>query len=130
MMRLKENPFPLILNRGSPVSVLQSLKLIDRIETAIGFRNLVQLVSLQNDDGGFPNNLEPNSSSSVKITYKAVRTLTQIGVSKHSQIVTSAVNWLLKHQENDGGWHENPAITIPEQVTWESTTKGVTWYTC
>jgi hypothetical protein len=130
MIKLKENPFPLVLNRGSSVSVLQALKLVDRIETAMGVRNLLQLISLQNTDGGFPNNLEPDSPSSIKITYRAIRTLTQIGVSEHSRIVMSAVNWLLNQQENDGGWHENPAIAIPKQVTWESTIKGVTWYTC
>ncbi len=130
MMNLKRNPFPFILNQGSPVSVLQALTIIDRIKTSVGFENLLQLISLQNNDGGFPNNLEFNASSSVKITCRVVRTLIQIGVSKHSHIVTSAVNWLLKQQEKDGGWHENPAIALPEWVTWESTTKSVTWYTC
>jgi len=130
MLSLKENPFPLILNKGSPASILQILKVIDSIENPVGFQNLLHLISLQNDDGGFPNNLETNTPSSVKITYKVVRTLNYIGVNKKSHIVKSAINWLMNQQEKDGGWHENSALIIPEWVTWESTTKGVTWYTC
>jgi len=130
VLNLKENPFPLILNQGSPASILLALKLVDRIEISMGFKNLLRLISLQNDDGGFPNNFESNSPSSVKTTYRATRTLTSIGVDKRSHIIMSAVNWLINQQENDGGWHENPAIALPEWVTWESRTKGVTWYTC
>jgi prenyltransferase beta subunit len=85
---------------------------------------------LQNADGGFPNDFESDNPSSVKTTYRVVRTLTQIGIDKCSHTITAAINWLTNQQENDGGWHENPTITIPEWVTWESTTKSVTWYTC
>jgi hypothetical protein len=129
-LRLKENPFPLILNKGSPASILQVLKLIDRTETSVGFKNLLRLVSLQNHDGGFPNDFEFTNPSSVKTTYRVARTLTYIGLDKRSHIIVSAIDWLVIQQEKDGGWHENPAITIPEWVTWESTTKSVTWYTC
>lgn len=130
MLSLKENPFPLILNHGSPASILQVLKLIDRVETSVGFMNLLRLVSLQNHDGGFPNNFEFSNPSSVKTTYRVARTLTYIGLDKRSHTIMSAVDWLINQQEKDGGWHENPAIIIPEWVTWESTTKSVTWYTC
>jgi prenyltransferase beta subunit len=130
MLTLKQNPFQLILNQGSPATILQVLKLLDRLETSSGFKNLLHLISLQNDDSGFPNNLERGNPSSVKITYRATRTLTQIGVSKDSHTIVSAVNWLIKQQEKDGGWHENPTIALPKWVTWESTRKSVTWYTC
>lgn len=130
MLSLKKNPFPLILSQGSPASMLQFLKFIDRIECSLGFKNLVRIISLQNNDGGFPNNFEFNAPSSVKFTCRIVRVLTRIGVDKRSYMIISAVNWILNQQEKDGGWHENPAITIPNWVTWESTTKGVTWYTC
>jgi hypothetical protein len=130
MSSLKKNPYPLILNTGSPASILQGLKVIDRLETPVGFKNLLHLVSLQNEDGGFPNHFEFSNPSSVKITCRAVRTLTHIGIDGRSHIVTSAARWLINQQEKEGGWHENPAISIPELVTWESTTKAVSWYTC
>mgnify|MGYP001026924852 CR=1 FL=1 len=129
-LSLKQNPFPLILNQGSPASKLQVLKLIDRVETSAGFKNLLRLVSLQNHDGGFPNDFEFSNPSSVKTTYRVARTLTYIGLDERSHTIMSAVDWLINQQEKDGGWHENPAIIIPEWVTWESTTKSVTWYTC
>jgi len=44
--------------------------------------------------------------------------------------MTSALDWLLKWQEIDGGWHENIAVKLPEWMTWESTSQNVTWYTC
>jgi len=51
-------------------------------------------------------------------------------VEKRSYIMSSALDWLLKWQEIDGGWHENVAIILPEWMTWESTSQSVTWYTC
>ena len=129
-LSLKENPFSLILNQGSPASVLQVLKVISRVETSVGFKNLLRLVSLQNDDGGFPKDFKFGNPSSVKTTYRVVRILIYIGIDRRSHIIMSAVNWLINQQEKDGGWHENPAITLPQWITWESTTKGVTWYTC
>jgi hypothetical protein len=88
------------------------------------------LVSLQNTEGGFPKDFRFENPSSVKVTYGVVRTLAYLGIDKRSHIINSAVNWLVNQQEKNGGWHENPAIAIPKWVTWESTTRGVTWYTC
>ena len=59
-----------------------------------------------------------------------METLHKAGVDRHSFIITSALDWLLKWQETDGGWHENIAVIIPEWMTWESTSQSVTWYTC
>lgn len=130
IQKLQKNPFPLILNQGSSANILQALKLTDRLGTPLGFRNLLRLVSMQNADGGFPNNLEQGNPNSVKATYKAARTLVTAGIAQRSNTIASAVKWLVSQQAQDGGWHENPAIKIPESVTWESTTKSVTWYTC
>jgi hypothetical protein len=52
MLSLKENPFPLILNQGSPASILQVLKLIDRVETSVGFKNLLRLVAANTESLG------------------------------------------------------------------------------
>jgi len=127
---LKKNPFPFILSKGDPMSILQILTTIDRLGTKHGFNSLTAVVSLQNDDGGFPRNIQKGFPSSVKTTYRVLNTLHKVGVDKRSYIMTSALTWLLKWQEGDGGWHENLAINLPEWMTWESTSKSVTWYTC
>jgi len=129
-VELKKNPFPFLLRKGDPMSVLQILTTINRLGTKPGFNSLIAVISTQNHNGGFPRNLQKELPSSVKTTYRVLQTLHRVGVDKHSYIMTSALEWLLKWQENDGGWHENLAINLPEWMTWESTSKSVTWYTC
>ena len=128
--KLKANPFPFILSKGDPLSILQIQTSIDRLGTQPGFDNLAAVISLQNKDGGFPRNLQKNQPSSVKTTYRVLRGLHNAAVDKHSFLMTSALDWLLKWQEIDGGWHENIAVKLPEWMTWESTNQSVTWYTC
>ena len=129
-MELKTDPFPFILSKGDPLSILQILTSIDRLGTQPGFDNLAAVISLQNKDGGFPRNLQRNQPSSVKATYRVLGTLHAAGVDKRSFMVTSALDWVLKWQEIEGGWHENIAVILPEWMTWESTSQSVTWYTC
>jgi len=129
-MELKTDPFPFILTKGDTLSILQILTSIDRLGTQPGFDNLAAVISLQNKDGGFPRNLQKNQPSSVKATYRVLGALHAAGVDKRSFMVTSALDWLLKWQEIDGGWHENIAVILPEWMTWESTRQSVTWYTC
>ena len=127
---LKADPFPFILSKGDPLSILQILTSIDRLGTRHGFDSLAAVISLQNKDGGFPRNLQKNQPSSVKATYRVLSTLHKAGVDRHSFLMASALDWLLKWQEIDGGWHENIAVKLPEWMTWESTRQNVTWYTC
>jgi len=129
-VELKKNPFPFLLSKGDPLSLLQILTTIDRLGTRPGFNSLTAVISQQNEDGGFPRDIKNGPPSSVKTTYRVLRTLHKVGFDKNSYIMTSALDWLLKWQDRDGGWHENLAIELPEWMTWESTTKSVTWYTC
>jgi hypothetical protein len=129
-IELKKNPFPFILSKGDPISILQILATINRLGTRPGFNSLTAVVSAQNDDGAFPKDFQEGFPSSVKTTYRAIKTLYKVGIDKGSYIMSSALNWLFKQQNADGGWHENPAINLPEWMTWESTNKSVTWYTC
>lgn len=129
-IELKKNPFPFILSKGDPISLLQILTTIDRLGTRHGFNSLTTIVSTQNDDGGFPRDFQKGFPSSVKTTYRTLKILHKVGIDKRSYIMNSALNWLINQQNTDGGWHENPAINLPEWMTWESTSKSVTWYTC
>jgi len=129
-IKLKKNPFPFILTRGDPLSILQVLTAIDRLGTTAGFASLRTVISMQNNDSGFPRNLQKGQPSSIKSTYRVLQTLRKAGVDKHSYLMASALDWLLKWHEIDGGWHENIAITLPEWMTWESTSQSITWYTC
>ena len=67
-IELRTNPFPFILSKGNPLSILQILSPIDRLGTQPGFDNLAAVISLQNKDGGFPRNLQRKQPSSVKAT--------------------------------------------------------------
>lgn len=127
---LKKNPFPFILNKGDPLSILQILTTIDRLGTSSGFNSITAIISMQNKDAGFPRNLQKGQPSSIKSTYRVLHVLHRIGFDKHSYIMASALDWLLKWQEMDGGWHENVAVALPEWMTWESTSQSITWYTC
>jgi hypothetical protein len=129
-MSLKADPFPFILSKGDPLSILQILTFIDRLGTQHGFDNLAAVISLQNKDGGFPRNLQKKQPSSIKSTYRVLSALHKACVEKRSFLMTSALDWLLRWQEIDGGWHENIAVKLPEWMTWESTGQNVTWYTC
>ncbi len=129
-VELKKSPFPFLLSKGNPLSLLQILATIDRLETRPGFESLAAIISTQNEDGAFPRDFQKGSPSSVKITYRVLRTLHETGIDRHSFIMDSALNWLLRQQSADGGWRENPRINLPEWMTWESTSKSVTWYTC
>jgi len=129
-IELKKNPFPFILGKGDHLSILQILTTIDRLGTKPGFNSLTALISMQNEDAGFPRNLQRGQPSSIKSTYRVLQALLRAGVDKRSYIMTSALDWLLKWQEIDGGWHENVAVILPEWMTWESTSQSVTWYTC
>jgi len=128
--KLKRNPFPFILGKGDPLSILQILTTIGRLGTKPGFDSLTSIVSMQNKDAGFPRNLQKKRLSSIKTTYRVIQALHRAGFDRHSYIIASALDWLLKWQEIDGGWHENVAIILPEWMTWESTSQSVTWYTC
>lgn len=127
---LRKNPFPFIISEGDPMSILQILTHIDRLGTKLGFNSLTAIISAQNNDGGFPRDFQKHSPSSVKITYRVLKTLHRAGIDKESHIMNSALDWLLRKQNIDGGWHENSAIALPKWMTWESTSKSITWYTC
>lgn len=128
--KLRKNPFTFILGKGDPLSILQILTTIDRLGTKPGFDSLTAIISMQNKDAGFPRNLQKRQPSSIKITYRVIQALHRAGFDRRSYVMTSALDWLLKWQELDGGWHENVAIVLPEWMTWESTSRSVTWYTC
>ena len=129
-IKLKKNPFPFILGKGDHLSILQIITTIDRLGTKPGFNSLTGLISMQNKDAGFPRNLQKGQPSSIKSTYRVLQALLRAGLDKRSYLMSSALDWLLKWQEIDGGWHENVAIILPEWMTWESTSQSVTWYTC
>ncbi len=128
-VKLKKNPFSFILGKGDPLSILQILTTIDRLGTKPGFDSLTSIPSMQNKDAGFPRNLQKGQPSSIKATYRVLQALHRAGFDRRSYIIDSALDWLLKWQEMDGGWHENVAVILPEWMTWESTSQSVTWYT-
>lgn len=37
------------------------------------------------------------------------------------------MRFILKHQNPDGGWSENPTLKIPPEQTWLSSERSITW---
>ncbi|MEM3646734.1 MAG: prenyltransferase/squalene oxidase repeat-containing protein [Thermofilum sp.] len=126
---LRYNPFPIILETGSPVTILSLISKIDRASSSVGYACLKTIIGLQKENGAFPRDMKAENPGSVKATYGTIRVLNQCGVSSNSLLVRSALNWLMRQQAEDGGWHENPEVKLPEWIAWESTVRSVTWYT-
>ena len=62
-IKIKKNPFPFILSKGDHLSILQIITTIDRLGTKPGFNTLTALISMQNEDAGFPRNLQKGQPS-------------------------------------------------------------------
>jgi len=70
----------------------------------------------QRGDGGFQLEVEGTSSSVIE-TAIAVDFLLDIGKPHDSEVVTKAIEFLLQHQREDGGFAENPNVKHP--VDWD-----------
>lgn len=72
-----------------------------------------EINSLQNDDGGWPDVIEPGRASAVYTTGQALWTLAQAGrTTENEPRMNQGVNYLLQQQQPFGGWfqtttHEN-----------------------
>jgi hypothetical protein len=55
--------------------------------------------------------------------------LLKVGMPAACVNVNSAVQFVLRNQNPDGGWCENPVLEIPPQMTWLSNERSITWLT-
>jgi prenyltransferase beta subunit len=127
-MNFKYDPIPFIFAKGDPYTKLCVLELAGLSNTPLGNSLLLKLLKTQKKDGGFPSKIDPNLSG-VKETERIAFLFLRCGMPKDGLNLASCMKFLLKNQTEDGGFKENPKLTIPEKMIELSTQKGVTWLT-
>jgi len=122
MKKLRFDAVSYVLENGNAHHKLQTLILLGgNVEEQ---RRLTrELKSLQNPDGGWPWQLKKGNASGISQTARTLQLLWSVGEKKDSESSKRAVSFLLKEQNPDGGWSENPELedTIPKESKWIST---------
>jgi len=127
-MEFKYDPLPFIFEKGDAFTKLCILEMVDLWNIALGKELLLDLLRTQRKDGGFPSGID-SKLGGVKETERAANLLLRCKMPKDGLALSSCMKFLLKHQTQDGGFPENPKLTIPAQMTELSNQKGVTWLT-
>lgn len=79
---LRYKPFPIVLELGSPTTILSLISKIGRASSSIGYTCLKTIIGLQKENGAFPGEMKSENAGSVKATCGTIRVLTRCGVSK------------------------------------------------
>jgi len=127
-VKLKYDPFPPIFAHGDAMIQLACLDFFDLSDSARGQRCLLAAIKRQRADGAFPSRLDPEQWG-MQETVRQARLLVQAGLPGKGVNVDGAVQFVLRRQNPDGGWCENPALEIPPQMTWVSGERSITWLT-
>ena len=127
-MRLRVDPFPLIFARGDATTRLACLEFFGLKDSPRAKDCLLKLIQQQRADGAFPSHLDPQQWGT-RETVRNALLLLKVGLVADGVNVASAVEFILHHQNPDGGWSENRALTIPPEVMALSTEHSVTWIT-
>jgi hypothetical protein len=127
-MEFKYDPLPFIFEKGDSFTKLCVLEMVDLWDTVTGKELLLDLLKTQKKDGGFPSGID-SKLRGVKETERTANLLLRCKMPKDGLALSSCIKFLLKHQTQDGGFTENPKLTIPAQMTELSNEKGVTWLT-
>ena len=127
-MMLKRDPFALIFEQGDDATRLACLALFDLADAPQGNVCLAKLIQQQRADGPFPSQFDPEAWG-MRETIRHTLLLRQVGVPATDVNVNSAVQFVLRNQNPDGGWCANPALEIPPQITWLSNELSITWLT-
>jgi hypothetical protein len=127
-MDFKYDPIPFIFAKGDLYTKLCLLELAGLTRSPLGNGLFLDLLKMQNKDGGFPSKID-RSFSGVKETERIAFLLLRLGMPKDGLNLASCVKFVLKNQTEDGGFKENPKLDIPKKVVELSNHKGVTWLT-
>jgi hypothetical protein len=127
-MMLKGDPFALIFEQGDDATRLVCLAFFDLANAPRGNDCLAKLLKQQRADGAFPSRLDLGTWG-MRETVRHPLLLLKVGMPVTSVNVSSAVQFVLRNQNPDGGWCENPALEIPPEMTWLSNERSITWLT-
>ncbi len=127
-MELKYDPIPFIFKKGDSFTRLCVLEMVGLWNTPTGKGLLLDLLKTQKKDGGFPSKIDSDFSG-VKETERTAHLLLKCGMPKDRLTLSSCMKFLVKNQTEDGGFRENPKISITAKVIELSNQKSVTWLT-
>lgn len=127
-IELPYDPMKFIFKQGNEVTTLHLLQFLDMLETKKGKDLILYLLMSQMSSGGFPSGFNEESEGTTETCRNALLLL-KCGIPHNRLNIQSAINYLVKHQREEGGWSENPNLTIPERAVELSGTQGVTWLT-
>ncbi len=127
-MRLKHDPIGFILREGDDKTKLRLLELLELLDTKKAKELTLNLLKSQMPNGGFTSRFNREIAEVTK-TCRTALLLLKCGIPQDCLNIQSAVNFLLSLQRDDGGWSENPKLTIPRKVIELSNEKSVTWLT-
>lgn len=122
MKKLRYDAVSYVLKNGNAHHKLKMLILLGgRVDEQQ--KLMRELKSLQNPDGGWPWQLKKGNASGIAQTARTLQLLWRTGEDKDSETTKRAVSFLLRNQNPDGGWSENPELegTIPKESRWIST---------
>lgn len=112
-----ESAFKFIERFGNPLERYREKYLFQ------GFRNhevpLRYLGQLQNNDGGFPYNLQAGKPSSVNETDGILSLIIELDLRK-SDVARKLIDYLFQIQRPDGSWDENPEISQFNPPKWDT----------
>ena len=127
-IRLRYDAVRFVFERGDEVERLHLLQFLGMLDTKKGKDLVLHLLESQMPSGGFPSKFDQETEG-IRETCRTALLLLKCGIPHNRLNVQAAVNYLLKQQREDGGWSENPALTIPEKVVELRATQAVTWLT-
>ena len=125
---LNYNPFPIIFSQGDASTQLVCLDFFGLSESPRAQRCLRVLINQQRVDGAFPSVTE-SSQWGMQETIRSTLIILSHGISPEEMVVQSAVQFVLDYQGVDGGWCENPRLSIPREQVWLSNHWSISWLT-
>lgn len=123
-----EKALDYIRKHGNPMDKYRVEYLLNkRSDDAIPLK---YLEDIQNEDGGFPHNLEKGKHSDVSETCSMLDLIYELELGKHD-VCKRAVQFLFENQREDGSWDENPRILEYNPPSWDTPGKleTKTWLT-
>jgi len=124
--KLKKKSSNFILNSNNDIAILNFLKLIDFHESDLAMQLVSKVLKTQLADGSFPSDYD-SENGGIKNTCRITHLLLDYDYLPDNVIISSAIDFLLSKQNPDGGWSENPDVTIPENTMELSTVNSITW---
>jgi hypothetical protein len=125
---LRYDPIKFVFKHGDEVTQLHLLQFLGLLENKKGKDLILHLLKSQMPSGGFPSKFDEKTEG-IRETCRNALLLLNCGIPHDGLNIQSAVNYLVKHQHKNGGWSENPNLTIPKHVVELSKTKSITWLT-